>query len=48
MINRCRQAGVAVYADAVINHMAGFEGGVGSAGTRFTNTITPVFTPPTT
>ena len=36
MINRCRQAGVAVYADAVINHMAGFEGGVGSAGTRFT------------
>jgi alpha-amylase len=36
MINRCRDVGVAIYADAVINHMAGFERGVGSAGTRFT------------
>ncbi|WP_225885233.1 alpha-amylase [Leptolyngbya sp. KIOST-1] len=36
MIDRCRGAGVAIYADAVINHMAGFESGVGSAGTRFT------------
>ena len=36
MINRCRQAGVVIYADAVINHMAGFESGLGSAGTRFT------------
>lgn len=35
MIDRCRQAGVAIYADAVINHMAGFESGVGSAGSRF-------------
>jgi alpha-amylase len=35
MIDRCRQAGVAIYADAVINHMAGFEHGVGSAGTVF-------------
>jgi alpha-amylase len=36
MIDRCRAAGVAIYADAVINHMAGFESGVGSAGTPFT------------
>lgn len=36
MIDRCHRAGVAIYADAVINHMAGFESGVGSAGTRFT------------
>jgi alpha-amylase len=36
MIDRCQAAGVAIYADAVINHMAGFESGVGSAGTRFT------------
>lgn len=36
MVNRCRQAGVTIYADAVINHMAGMESGVGSAGTRFT------------
>lgn len=36
MVQRCRSAGVAVYADAVINHMAGIDGGVGSAGTAFT------------
>jgi alpha-amylase len=36
MVQRCRQAGVQVYADAVINHMAGIEGGVGSGGTAFT------------
>ncbi|MGB3201695.1 MAG: alpha-amylase family protein [Nodosilinea sp.] len=36
MIDRCHRAGVAIYADAVINHMAGFDSGVGSAGTRFT------------
>ncbi|WP_017297574.1 alpha-amylase [Nodosilinea nodulosa] len=36
MIDRCHRAGVAIYADAVINHMAGFESGVGSAGTHFT------------
>ncbi|HIK44824.1 MAG TPA: alpha-amylase family protein [Leptolyngbyaceae cyanobacterium M65_K2018_010] len=36
MVQRCRRAGVAIYADAVINHMAGFEAGVGSAGTEFT------------
>jgi alpha-amylase len=36
MIRRCHRAGVKIYADAVINHMAGQDQGVGSAGTRFT------------
>lgn len=36
MIRRCHAAGVKVYADAVINHMAGIESGTGSAGTPFT------------
>jgi alpha-amylase len=36
MVSRCHRAGVAIYADAVINHMAGVEGGVGSAGSEFT------------
>lgn len=36
MVQRCRRAGVAIYADAVINHMAGMESGIGSAGTVFT------------
>jgi alpha-amylase len=36
MINRCHEAGVEVYVDAVINHMAAEESGTGSAGTRFT------------
>ena len=36
MVQQCRQAGVEVYADAVINHMAGFNQGVGSAGSTFT------------
>lgn len=36
MVDRCRQAGVEIYADAVINHMAGVAGGTGSAGTPFT------------
>ncbi|PSN17282.1 ATPase, partial [filamentous cyanobacterium CCP5] len=35
MVERCDRAGVAVYVDAVINHMAGIEGGVGSGGTAF-------------
>lgn len=35
MVHRCRQSGVAVYADAVINHMAAIDSGIGSAGTRF-------------
>jgi alpha-amylase len=37
MISRCNQAGVKVYADAVINHMAGIHtpAGQGTAGTSF-------------
>ncbi|AFY00912.1 alpha-amylase [Bdellovibrio bacteriovorus] len=37
MVRRCRQAGVDVYADAVLNHMTGIPGGVGSSGTQFTH-----------
>lgn len=36
MIRRCHAAGVQVYADAVINHMAGVDSGIGSAGSSFT------------
>lgn len=35
MIKACHKAGVEVYADAVINHAAGFDSGVGFAGTPF-------------
>lgn len=35
MIKACHKAGVEVYADAVINHMAGFDQGAGFAGTPF-------------
>ncbi|MGF1524984.1 MAG: alpha-amylase family protein [Leptolyngbyaceae cyanobacterium] len=35
MVRRCQRAGVVVYADAVINHMAAIETGIGSAGTSF-------------
>jgi alpha-amylase len=35
MVARCDAAGVDVYADAVINHMAGFPEGVGVAGSPF-------------
>lgn len=37
MVRRCRQAGVDVYADAILNHMTGIPGGVGSAGTNFSH-----------
>jgi alpha-amylase len=36
MVDRCHAAGVQVYADAVINHMAGEQSGVGIAGSPFT------------
>jgi alpha-amylase len=36
MVARCRNAGVGVYVDAVLNHTTGQTQGVGSAGTRFT------------
>lgn len=35
MVDACHSAGVKVLADAVINHMAGVDGGTGWAGTRF-------------
>lgn len=41
MVTRCNAAGVAIIADAVINHMAGVDAGVGVAGTTFTHTDYP-------
>lgn len=35
MVRRCRAAGVDVYVDVVINHMAGMDRGAGSAGSSF-------------
>ena len=37
MVSRCKAVGVAIYADAVINHMSGMESGTGIAGTKFTH-----------
>jgi alpha-amylase len=37
MVTRCEAAGVDIYVDAVINHMAGMESGVGIAGTPFSH-----------
>jgi alpha-amylase len=45
MINRCHKAGVKIYADAVINHMAAVSDGVGSAGTVFSRYHYPDYTP---
>lgn len=41
MVERCNQAGVAVYVDAVINHMAAIESGIGSGGTAFSKYVYP-------
>jgi len=41
MVQHCREAGVEVYVDAVINHMAGVDQGIGSAGNRFTKYVYP-------
>jgi alpha-amylase len=35
MVKRCKKVGVDVYADAIINHMAGMASGTGSAGSEF-------------
>lgn len=43
MIQRCRQAGVDVYADAVLNHMTGVPQGTGFAGTGFSHYAYPFF-----
>jgi alpha-amylase len=37
MVERCNAAGVGIYVDAVINHMSGSDGGVGSGGSSFTH-----------
>ncbi|GAA4901342.1 carbohydrate-binding module family 20 domain-containing protein [Tessaracoccus lubricantis] len=37
MVAACHDAGVEVVADAVINHMAGIDGGTGVAGSAFTH-----------
>ena len=37
MVTACHNAGVKVYADAVLNHMTGHAGGIGYAGTSFAN-----------
>ncbi len=41
MVRACGDAGVAVYVDAVVNHMAGLDGGTGSAGTAFEHYVYP-------
>ncbi len=37
MVRACHDAGVQVIADAVVNHMAGVDGGTGVAGTAFSH-----------
>ncbi|HJE50532.1 MAG TPA: alpha-amylase family protein [Tessaracoccus flavescens] len=37
MVDTCHGAGVKIYADAVINHMTGIDGGTGVAGSAFTH-----------
>jgi alpha-amylase len=47
MIQRCHAAGIKLYADAVINHMAALNRGVGSAGSRFSKYDYPgLYQPP--
>lgn len=46
MVRRCNAAGVAIYADAVINHTAAFGGsGVGVAGTPWSLKHHPMYSP---
>ena len=42
MVTRCADAGVGIYADAITNHMAGFEAGSGVAGSPFSEFNYPV------
>ena len=37
MVKRCNAAGVGIYVDAVINHMAGVDSGTGIGGSTFTH-----------
>ncbi len=36
MVQTCKSAGVGIYVDAIVNHMAGVSAGTGSAGSTFT------------
>lgn len=45
MVRRCRAAGVGIYADVVVNHMAGPSGGVGVAGSSFGHRTYPLYSP---
>ncbi|MDX2411098.1 MAG: alpha-amylase family protein [Woeseiaceae bacterium] len=42
MVTRCADAGVDIYADALTNHMAGFEAGTGVAGSPYSEFNYPV------
>jgi alpha-amylase len=42
MVARCKDVGVDIYADAIINHMAGFAGGSGVAGSTYSEFSYPV------
>ncbi|CAG1018851.1 partial alpha-amylase, partial [Burkholderiaceae bacterium] len=46
MVNRCNAASVAVYADAVINHMSGGTGGTSSAGRSWSYHSYPIYSDP--
>ncbi|WP_225412589.1 carbohydrate-binding module family 20 domain-containing protein [Stigmatella hybrida] len=45
MVQRCNAAGVAIYADLVINHTAAGTGGTGSGGSTWSNRRHPMFGP---
>jgi len=42
MVQRCATAGVDIYADALTNHMAGFDSGSGVAGSKYSEFSYPV------
>jgi alpha-amylase len=42
MVGRCKDAGVDIYADAIVNHMAGFASGSGVAGSDYSEFSYPV------
>ena len=42
MVERCKDAGVGIYADAIVNHMAGFDSGSGVAGSAYSEFSYPV------
>jgi len=42
MVGRCKDAGVDIYADAITNHMAGFDKGSGVAGSNYSEFSYPV------